>query len=88
MRRKAFICLIFLLPIITLAFAEGGGLLLDDFEGIILGGPEGTVDFGAGGGSSVEVVGATDIKYSGSQSIKVTYDAVPNGYMWVARGFE
>ena len=66
---------------------QGQGLLLDDFEGLISGGLEGTVDFGAGNGSSVEVTAATDIKYSGNQSLKVVYDAVADGYMWVARGF-
>jgi hypothetical protein len=65
---------------------QGQSLLLDDFEGLISGGPEGTVDFGAGNGSSVEVAGATDIKNSGQQSIKVVYDAVTDGYMYVAKG--
>lgn len=69
-------------------FAQDKGLLIDDFEGAISGGPEGTVDFGAGNGSSVEVVADNKIKYSGQQSIKVTYDAAPGGYMWVARGFD
>jgi hypothetical protein len=63
-------------------------LLLDDFEGQISGGPDGTVDFGTGGGSAVEVVADTSIKNTGNQSIKVSYDAVSGGYMWVARGFD
>jgi len=62
-------------------------LLLDDFECAISGGPEGTVDFGAGGGSEVEVTSDTSIKNTGNQSLKVTYNAVPGGYIWVARGF-
>ena len=62
-------------------------LLLDDFEGPINGGASGTVDFGAGAGSTVEVSAAADIRYSGGQSLKIVYDAVPNGYMWIARGF-
>lgn len=69
------------------AQSQSQGLLLDDFEGVISGGPEGTVDFGAGNSSSVEVTAAQDIKYSGNQSLKVVYDAVTDGYMWVARGF-
>lgn len=72
----------------TSCFAQEKGLLIDDFEIQVSGGPDGTVDFGAGGGSSVEVNQATDIRYSGEQSIKVVYDAVPGGYMWVARGFD
>ncbi|TAM40455.1 hypothetical protein EPN54_02660, partial [bacterium] len=48
--------------------------------------PEGTVDFGAGNGSSVAVSQATDIKNTGNQALKVVYDAVPGGYIYVARG--
>lgn len=69
------------------AFGQEEGLLIDDFEGAISGGPIGSVDFGAGNGSSVEVTAATDIKHSGKQSLKVVYNAVPGGYMWVARGY-
>jgi hypothetical protein len=71
----------------TLCFAQEKGLLLDDFEGVISGGPDGTVDFGAGNGSSVDVTADTGIKYSGNQSLKVNYDAVSGGYMWIARGY-
>lgn len=66
---------------------KANALLIDDFEGAISGGPEGTVDFGAGGGSSVDVKADKAIKHGGSQSLKVIYDAVAGGYMWVARGF-
>ena len=62
-------------------------LLLDDFQGVISGGPEGTVDFGAGNGSSVEVSAAADIARTGKQSLKVAFEAVPGGYIYVARGF-
>ena len=62
-------------------------VLLDDFEGLISGGPQGTVDFGSGNGSSLEVTGDTSIKHSGQQSIKVNFDAVSGGYMYIARGF-
>ncbi len=71
---------------VTFCYAEKKFLLIDDFEGVISGGPQGSVDFGAGNGSSVEVTASTDIKESGKQAIKVTFDAVPGGYMWVARG--
>jgi hypothetical protein len=67
-------------------YAEKQFVLIDDFEGEISGTPTGTVDFGAGNGSTVEVTASTDIKQSGNQSLKVTFDAVPDGYMWVARG--
>ncbi len=67
-------------------FAEGDNLLLDDFEVSVSSGPEGTVDFGSGNGSSVEVSASTDIKHSGKQALKVVYDAVPGGYIYVARG--
>ncbi|MDD2752422.1 MAG: carbohydrate binding domain-containing protein [Candidatus Omnitrophica bacterium] len=71
----------------TFAFAQENNLLLDDFEIGIAGGPEGTVDFGSGNGSSVEVASAADTKYWNDLSIKVTYDAVPGGYIYIARGF-
>ena len=68
--------------------AQEKSLLIDVFEISISGGPDGTIDFGSGGGSALEVTGATDIKYTGQQSIKIVYDAVPDGYMWIARGFD
>lgn len=70
-----------------LSFAQETDLLIDDFENPLVGGPDGTVDFGAGGGSEVEIMAAGDIKYSGNQSLRVNYNAVSEGYMWVARGF-
>ncbi len=85
-----FICLVlsFVLSA-NLSLAEDPkGLLIDDFEGPIRGGIDGTVDFGAGGGSLVEVSGSRAIKFSGEQAIKVTYEAVMGGYMWVARWYE
>ena len=80
------LALILVLSITVSCAAQNKGLLIDDFENPISGGPDGTVDFGAGGGSSVDVIADTGIKYSGKQSLKVTYDAVSGGYMWVARG--
>ncbi len=71
-----------------LSFAADEALLIDDFEVAIYGGPEGTVDFGAGNGSSVEVSAGTDIVHGGKQSLKVTYDAIPGGYIWIAGGYD
>lgn len=87
MRRTGFLVLAFVLTAAVVCFADNKVLLIEDFEGPVSGGPEGTVDFGAGNGSSVEVAVATDIKQSGNQSLKVVYDAVPDGYMWIAKGF-
>jgi hypothetical protein len=87
MKTTGILTLVLSFAIAGLAFAQAQTLLIDDFEGTISGGPEGTVDYGAGNGSSVEVTAATDIAHSGKQSIKVDYDAVPDGYMWIARGF-
>jgi len=67
--------------------AADGNLLLDDFEIAVSGGPEGTVDFGAGNGSSIQVSESTDIKNSGDKALKVDYEAVAGGYMYIARGF-
>jgi hypothetical protein len=85
--RKINFALLLTLSATIFCFAQEGNLLIDDFEGEISGPPQGTVDFGAGGGSTIEVTAATDIKNTGAQSIKVVFDAVPGGYMWVARGF-
>ena len=67
--------------------SQNGSVLIDSFEGDISGGPQGTVDYGSGNGSSVVVSAATDIKQDGLQSLKVEYDAIQDGYMWMARGF-
>jgi len=86
---KIFYCVLTLaFCMVALALAQEKGLLLDDFEGQILGGPDGTVDFGAGNGSTVEVTASSDIKHSGEQSLKVTYDAEVSGYIYVARGID
>lgn len=63
------------------------GLLIDDFEGAISGGADGTVDYGGGNGSMVEVTAETTIRNTGTQSLKASYDAVQDGYMYIARGF-
>lgn len=60
-------------------------LMLDDFEGKI---NEETVDFGSGSGSEVKVVADEEVVNTGEQSLKISYKAVPSGYMWVARGYE
>ena len=86
MKGFAILVLGFILASSVVCFAEKEPLLIDDFEGVISGGPAGTVDFGAGGGSTVQVSASTDIKQTGKQSIKVDFDAVEGGYMYVARG--
>jgi len=83
---KKIFFILFLSLATSVCAGDKGSLLLDDFQGAISGGPEGTVDFGAGNGSSIEATAATDIKHSGKQSLKVIYDAVSGGYMYVARG--
>ncbi|MCX5696879.1 MAG: hypothetical protein NTU54_02730 [Candidatus Omnitrophica bacterium] len=75
------------LMLAAICFAQDKGLLLDDFEGALSGGPDGTVDFGAGNGSSLEVTAAADIVHSGKQSLKANFDAVTGGYMYIAKGF-
>lgn len=74
------------LGITGICFAEEGNLLIDDFEVQVSGGPEGTVDFGAGNGSSIELTGSSEIKNSGDQALKAAYDAVSGGYMYISRG--
>ena len=67
---------------------EANELLLDDFEGVISSGESGTVDFGSGGGSTVEVKASQEIKHHGGQSLAVKFEALMGGYMWIARGYE
>ncbi|MFA5144754.1 MAG: carbohydrate binding domain-containing protein [Candidatus Omnitrophota bacterium] len=86
--KTAVLILVMVLSLAGLSLAADEILLIDGFEIMITGGPEGTVDFGAGNGSNVEVSAATDIAHGGKQSLKVTYDAVPGGYIWVARGYD
>ncbi len=87
--RRILTVLVFALSVVFagVSFAQETGLLIDDFEETISSGVEGTVDFGAGGGSTVEVSAAKDVKQSGAQSLKVDFDAVAGGYMWIARGY-
>jgi len=83
--KKIFFAVMFILGLTGFCLATEN-LLIDDFEVAVSGGLEGTVDFGAGNGSSVNVTAATDIKNTGKQSLKVDYDAVPGGYIYVAKG--
>ena len=81
--------LLYPLVLSTILYAQNADeLLLDDFEGEIAGGEQGTVDYGSGNGSIVEVKGSKEIKYHGEQSLAVTFDAVSGGYIWVARGYD
>lgn len=84
--RTIIFSLLFTLCVSGLCFAEGN-LLIDDFEGPISGGADGTVDFGAGNGSSVDVTPNSETKRSGAQSLKINYNAVFGGYIYVAKGF-
>jgi len=86
MKKIGFVAIGLVLLMVGVCLAEGDNLLLDDFEIVVSGGPEGTVDFGSGNGSSVQVTEATDIKNGGNQALKVVYDAVDGGYIYVARG--
>lgn len=79
------ICALFMTA--DISAQEKKGVIVDDFEGDITGGSSGTVDFGSGNSSSVNVSASKDIMHSGSQALKVEYEAIPGGYMWIARGF-
>jgi len=86
MKKLGFLAAALVLLMAGVVLAAGDNLLLDDFEVTITSGPEGTVDAGAGNGSTVTVSQATDIKNTGDKSLKVIYDAAPGGYIYVARG--
>lgn len=86
MHKKIFLITALFLGALGISFAAEDNLLIDDLEITVYGGPDGTVDFGAGNGSSVNVTAARDVKNTGNQSIKVDYDAANGGYIYVARG--
>lgn len=77
--------LFIILLILNPAFAKEEVLILDDFEGPIT---SETVDFGTGRGSTLEVSSDKNIKFSGEQSLKASYDAIAGGYMWIARAYD
>ena len=79
--------LIFVLCFSGGCFAQDKALLIDDFEIAVSAGPEGTVDSGAGNGSSLTVSAETKLFHTGKQSLKLDYNAVKGGYMYAARGF-
>ncbi|MFA4990246.1 MAG: carbohydrate binding domain-containing protein [Candidatus Omnitrophota bacterium] len=84
--KKIFLAIALVLGVTGFCLAAED-LLIDDFEiTAVSTGPEGTVDFGAGNGSAVNVSAATDIKNTGEQSLKVDFDAGNGGYIYVARG--
>jgi hypothetical protein len=94
MRRAIFSLAV--LVILTLGAFSGyaaDSLLLDSFEGqitpagITSGTMSGNVDYGAGGGSSVEVYADNTEKCDGKQSLKVVFFAMPGGWIWIARGY-
>ena len=84
--RKGLLFLVFAISLAGVCRAQQKDLLIDDLEGAVSSGPEGTFDYGTGGGSLLELSASTEVKNSGGQSIKMTYDAIPGGYMWFARG--
>ena len=89
MRKLGFIAAFLILGLAGLSYSqEANELLLDDFEGVISGGEAGTVDFGSGGGSTVEIKASTEIKQHGEQSLAVKFEAISGGYIWIARGYD
>ncbi|MBU4234693.1 MAG: hypothetical protein KKF43_19450 [Proteobacteria bacterium] len=64
--------------------SHGKELLLDSFEGDL---NHETVDYGSGGGANLAVTAEKDLKFHGTQSIKLEYDMSEGGYLWAARGY-
>jgi len=86
LKKTKLLAIVLTLMVSGVCLAENNNLLLDDFEISVSNGPEGTVDFGSGNSSTVEVTQEADIKNTGNHSLKVVYDAVSGGYIYVARG--
>lgn len=62
-------------------------LIIDSFEGQLIGGPAATVDYGSGSGAKVDIYPSKNPVIHGKQSLKIVYDASQGGYMWIARGY-
>lgn len=84
--RKFLLAGFLILVFISAALAEDKLLLIDDFEGPIVGGHDGTVDFGTGNGSTLAVTAVAEPVHSGKQALKAEFEALAGGYMWIARG--
>jgi len=83
------ITITFVLIISVLHTQAQENLLLDDFEESISTGPTGTIGAGTNGNTTIEVTGDKVIKYSGKQSLKVTFDTSSGaGAAWVAKGLD
>jgi hypothetical protein len=88
-RRKDMRHRYFVFALVTCFLFTGCGkveqeLLLDSFEGVL---NSKTVDFGASDGSSLHIEAENALKKCAEQSLKLSYNLKPSGYMWVARGF-
>jgi len=71
----------------NLLSGRGDILVLDDFEDLTDANVKDSVDFGSGNSSRVFVFVSSDPVFSGEKALKVEYDSVPGGYMWIARGY-
>lgn len=80
----------FILALVFLLLIGGCGnakqtLLIDSFEGDL---NNQTVDFGSSENSFLDIEAEKELKVCGSQSMKLTYELKPSGYMWAARGYK
>ena len=77
------VILIFILSLIVSCAPESkDGLLIDSFEDDL---DSSSVDYGASLGSYVKVSNG-NLKVCGRKSLKIDYELISQGYMWVARG--
>ena len=84
-RQRQFIFLAMVFLFLTACSRQPQEVLLDSFEGVI---DSKTVDFGTSkGATQLSVSASLDQKVCGEQSLRISYDLKPSGYMWIARGF-
>ncbi len=81
---RIILCILSILVLAGGCMSQPEDLLVDDFEGEI---SAVTVDYGTGEGSGVTVAAESEVVRCGDQSLKITYNLRPSGYMWIARGF-
>lgn len=93
MKLKVILGIIFIFAVVIVVYfivqyLTSPILIIDNFEGNIIGGADATVDYGSGSGAKVDIFPAKKPVIHGRQSLKIVYDNSSNGYMWVARGYD
>ena len=83
--KQAAVCGVLGLLLALHGCSSAPDMVIDSFEGPLT---IETMDYGAGGGATLQVSAATDQKVDAEQSLKLDYDLSGGGYLWAARGYK